>query len=130
MPYPFASFGAFYFTKQETALPGTDSGWNSTNTKLSIRSPLGSARDDILLLAVGSQTRQFECLLAPARLVTLRALLGTVALFTDWERPLPNSFDAYLANATQSDPVAVLCRDAGGVTQKRFRVRVELISQN
>jgi len=129
MPYPFASFGAFYFQRSEWPLDGTDSGWNY-EPKRSIRQALGSSRDDILLLAVGSQMRQFECLLSPARLATLRGLLGTTALFTDWERPTPTSFNAYLANATQTESVAVMCRDALGVTQKRLRVKVELISQN
>ena len=126
MTYPFAGFGAFLFQREEWPIFGTDSGWNR-EPSIDQSRPLGSARDSIVTLAIGSAIRSFECWLSPARYVVLAALINTTAVFTDWDRPMPNTGSAFLKNVSQIGWGAVDCRN--GNTQKRIRVRVELIGQ-
>jgi len=127
MPYPWPSFGSFLFEEGEAPIFGTDIGWGRS-LKLSQESPLGSATDSIVALAVGSAMREFECLLPPSRFTQLEALLNTAALFTDWERPAPDSRSAYLrAVEPINRTVVVNCPD--GSTLRRVRTRVSLVSQ-
>jgi len=105
---------------------GSDSGWN-LKPSYDRSTPLGSAKDSIVTLAIGSAERSFELYLSPARFSTLLALLNTQQTFTDWERPLPESRSVFVADVSQKEWVAVLCSD--GTTQKRVRVGISLVSQ-
>lgn len=126
MPYPWAGFGSFLFTREEQPLFGSDVGWQRLPS-IDRSRPLGSATDSIVTLAVGSTTRAFECYLSPSRLSTLSGLVNTSATFTDWERPTPDSRSAFLRSLMPLQKLAVVCDD--GVTRQRLRVRVELVSQ-
>lgn len=127
MPYPWPSFGSFQWHRDETAIFGTDTGWNRQPGYAQSR-PLGSARDSIVTLAIGSAARKFECLLSPSRYDELAGLVNSAAFFTDWERPAPGQRFAFLANIEQRQWVAVRCSD--GETEKRIRTVVSLISQD
>jgi len=118
-----AGFGGFTFTAEESPAPGADTGW-ATQLKLDRNTPLGAARDSIVTLGVGSATRAVELYLTLARYAALRALVNTVATFTDWEAT-PDARSAFLAavNAVEyAGPWA-------GTAANTIRVRVELISQ-
>ncbi|KKL78763.1 hypothetical protein LCGC14_2021590 [marine sediment metagenome] len=129
MSYPWPSFGAFHFKKSELPIMRTDSGWNAILSATEQR-PLGTATSSIVVMAVGSQRRRFECYLAPDRFATLQALLNTTATFTDWDRPTPNSRQAFLRSVVQLDRTPVLeSRCAEGVMPNSVRARVELVSQ-
>ncbi len=128
MPFPWSSFGAFKFQRREQVLHDTDSGWSRTPA-ISQQRPLGSAIDSIVTLAVGSAVRTFECYLTPARFITLEALVNTSALFTDWDRPTPDSRQAFLRRVSQVRRTDVLVRSSNGVTPNSIRARVELVSQ-
>ena len=127
MPYPWPSFGGFYFQANERPVWGSDSGWNRTPS-ISQQRPLGSSIDSIVTLAIGSAVRVFECYMTPARFATFQALLNTTALFTDWDRPVPTSYSAYLAAVEQVDRTIQRTCDAG-TEPKTVRVRVGLVSQ-
>ena len=118
-----AGFGGFTFTAEESPAPGADSGWLA-ELKLDRNSPLGSARDSIVTLAVGSATRALELYLTLARYAALRALVNTVAIFTDWEAA-PDSRSAFLAGVNPVDYAGPWAGEAANT----IRVRVELISQ-
>jgi hypothetical protein len=126
MAYPWASFGAFLFQKEERPLHGSDSGWNRSPS-VSRSRPLGASTDDIVALAIGSAERSFECHLTPSRFATLQALVNTTGTFVDWDRPTPDSRSAYLQRVTQVSWVAALCED--GTTQRKIRTRFDLVSQ-
>lgn len=126
MAYPWPGFSSFLFRRDEQPLFQTDTGWNR-RPSISRARPLGSATDSLVTLAVGSAVRSFECYLSPSRFAALEALVNTSEAFTDWERPTPNSQSAFLLRVTQMEWLAVLCDD--GVTRKRIRARVELVSQ-
>lgn len=128
MPYPWPSFGSFRFAKDERVVFDTDNGW-LRQPSISEQRPLGSATSSIVTLAIGSARRTFECRLTPARFAALEALVNTTALFTDWDRPTPDSRQAFLRSVTPLDRSEVLvCRNDGS-TPNTVRVRVELISQ-
>lgn len=124
--YPWPSFGNFLFTRDESSLQRSDRGWNRTPSYARSRA-LGSASDNVVTMAVGSSERSFEVYLTPARLAVLAALVNTVAAFTDWERPTPDSRDALLMKVEQREWAAVRCSD--GSTQKRIRTQVTLLEQ-
>lgn len=128
MSYPWASVGAsFLFKRDEQPIFGTDLGWLRDPSYNRAR-PLGTAIDSIVTLAIGSSVRQFECYLSPTRYTQLEALQNTADSFTDWDRPTPNSQQAFLARISALDrDVVVTCSD--GSTQKRIRTLVELVSQ-
>lgn len=128
MSYPWPSFSTdFLFQRDEQPIFGTDTGWARAPSYSRSR-PLGSATDSIVVLAIGSAIRSFECYLSPDRFDTLEGYINTSASFTDWERPTPDSRDAFLLQITPLDPdVRVVCSD--GVTRKRIRTRVDLVSQ-
>ncbi len=129
MSYPWPSFGGFHFQKNERPIPKSDSGWNVVLSVTEQR-PLGTATSSIVVMAVGSQRRRFECYLSPNRFATLQALLNTTAAFTDWDRPTPNSRQAFLRSVVQLDRTPVLeSRCPDGVTPNSVRARVELVSQ-
>ena len=126
MAYPFAGFSSFLFQRDEMPTDSVGGQWNVGPNYQKSR-PLGATRDSILTVAVGSAVRSFECYMFPARYATLRALINTAGLFTDWTRPTPDSRQAFLDNAEDLGSVAVLCDD--GTTQRKIRVRVTLTSQ-
>lgn len=125
MPYPWPSFGSFTWLFDEKALDGIGGQWKRKPSIERIR-PLGSGTDSILVMAVGSSERQFECYLSPDRFLTLEALANTVATFTDWDRP-PDSRSAYLESVEGGAFVPVICSD--GITRRRIRTTVSFLSQ-
>jgi hypothetical protein len=118
-----AAFGGFTFATDEGPAPGTDTGW-ANQLSLDRARPLGSARDSIVTLAVGSATRAFQVSLTLARYAVLLAMINTVATFTDWES-VPDVRSAFLAGVTPVDQATPW----SGETGNRIAVRVELISQ-
>ncbi len=130
MSYPFAGFGTVLFTREEMPLPGTDVGWVRSPTYSRVR-PLGSARDSILTLAIGSAERSWELYLAPARLAALEALLNSTATLVDWDRPVPDQRSAFLTGVEPQEFVAVACRDDGSSpgTARRIRTKLTWVSQ-
>lgn len=128
MPYPWPSFGTFYFGRRERAIHTTDSGWGR-NISVSQQRPLGTAIDSVVALAVGSAVRTFECYLTPTRFAVLEALVNTTALFTDWDRPTPDSRSAYLRRLSPVNRSGVLVCNDDGETPNSVRARVELVSQ-
>lgn len=125
--WPFFSFGALRFRSTERPLPGTDKGWQYSPTLARSR-PLGSTRDDIVVLAVGSQTREFEALFDPDRFSSLRSLINTAGVFTDNDRPSPGQQQAFLVNveALDRDLQSRRCDVVGA--HSRIRAKVSLIS--
>lgn len=126
MAYPFPSFGTFLFQRDETALDGLG-GWWQYRTNEARSAVAGALTDNIVLIAVGSATREFQCYLSPTRLNELRALLYSTGQFTDWNRPLPDSRSARLDEVIYNGSVPVLCSD--GVTRRRALTTVRLSSQ-
>jgi len=113
---PYATLGSFVFVANSDAVqPGSDSGWNRELTIQQTR-PLGSNRDVILKMALGSHTRQFVVRTSPARFLLLQALLATIIVFTDWSG---NSRTVY---------VQTIRRDQGSRPYSVF-VTVELVEQ-
>lgn len=128
MAYPWPGFGTFQFTRAERPLDGLGGGWNYTPAEARSRA-LGAYSDSVVLLNVGSGTRQFDCYLSPARFNQLRALLWTVDTFTDWDRPVPDSRPARLDEVTYNSSVAFTDPDCAGPTDRRVLVTVRFSSQ-
>lgn len=126
MAAPWAGFGGMQFNKEEHAIWGTDPGWNNA-PKISRTSPLGSATDVMTALAIGSRDRVFEMFLTPARFEALRSLINTTGLFTDWERPIPDSRQAFLVNVESMENV--ISSDTHATKQRKIHTRVTLVSQ-
>lgn len=130
MPYPWPSFGTFLFREGqgERPLPGTDAGWQATPSVISERA-LGSTVNTVTVMALGSQERSFELLMPEDRYKSLKALVGTTALFTDWAigTLTIDSRNAFLALVqAQGDLLLVSCEDG---TRWHRRIHVQLISQ-
>lgn len=125
--YPWPSFGAFVFKREEAILWGSDVGWILAPSFAQNR-PIGATRDNVLAISIGSRVRTFEINLEPDRQVAFEALLNTTALFTDWERPTPDSRLAYLSDVTPVDKFFHITRPGGTRTIAR-RFRISLISQ-
>lgn len=128
MAYPWASFGSFLFKQSESPLMGTDKGWVLKPTLARSR-PLGSSKDDIVTLAIGSMERDYECLMEVDRFNALRALINTTSVFTDFDRPLPGQQNAFLINVEPLDR-SLFSRacDTNG-SHQRIRCKVSLVSQ-
>lgn len=124
--YPFPSFGGFQFKREETAVYGTDTGWNIVPA-YSRQRPLGSAADAITTMSIGSADRSFELYLTPERFQILLSLINTKALFTDWNRPVPDSRNAFLAEVTQINTGLYSYKGPNGITRK-ILARVALVS--
>jgi hypothetical protein len=124
MAYPFAGFGSIFFADDERPLETSDSNWINEPSYARSRA-LGSAKDNIRTLAIGSAERSFEILMTASRYAAARALINTTATFTDWDRPTPDSRSAKLANVRFVANVGVLCSD--GATRRKIRCRWELI---
>lgn len=123
--YPWPSFGGFSFRKEEHAIYGTDAGWTNAPTYARNR-PLGSDSDVITALSIGSAERTFEIILTPERFAALFNLLNTKGLFTDWERPIPDSRQAFLSELV---PLAnVISSDTRATAQRKRHCRVTFIS--
>lgn len=129
MAYPFASFGSFLFKRTERPLPESDTRWKREQPSRDQTRPLGSNKDSIVTLALGSATRSYECLFSRDRFDAFVLLVNTTAAFTDWDRPTPGTCSAYLAAVYPVGSVAVSCVDEADKIQTRIRTRVELISQ-
>lgn len=131
MPYPFPSFGTFLFRSHDGEVPleGSDSGWN-LNLSVQSQRALGAVANTISVMAVGSQERQFDIMMTDARFQSLRAFVGTTAVFTGWalHKSTPDTFQAFLAAVrAEGSLVRMLCADGG--EQFRRRVHIELVSQ-
>lgn len=126
MAYPFAGFGAFLFEDSERPLVDTDTGWTLEPTIARSR-PLGSTRDNLRTMAIGSAERGFELRMEENRFATLQAMMNTTATFTDWTRPTPDSRTAFLARVNVVGYVASILRT--GKSHRKIRAKVELISQ-
>jgi hypothetical protein len=124
MAYPFPGYGAIVFTREEMAV--RDSGWSRRPSYAQSR-PLGTATDNLVLMAIGSATRTVELHLSPSRFTALEALVGVPGLFVDWDRPAPVGQSALLLSLEQGEWVAVACSD--GSTQRRIRSTLNLVSQ-
>jgi hypothetical protein len=124
--YPWPSFSSFLFKKRETVVFGTDQGWALAPSYVQGR-PVGSTKDHIVATAIGSATRTFEIYLEQDRFIQLQALLNTVGLFTDWERPVPDSRQAFLTEVSPQEKAFHI--DHEGFTKPVIRVRVSLLSQ-
>lgn len=125
--YPWPSFGTFVFTREEAILWGTDVGWVLAPSIAQNRA-IGATRDNILATSIGSRTRSFEINLKPDRQAELESFLNTTALFTDWERPTPDSRQAFLLEVTPTDKFFTSNRLTGRPAIAR-RFRISLVSQ-
>lgn len=127
MAAPFAGFGSFLFQQSEMALAGTDTLWISKPI-IDQAHPLGSAIDNIQVLAFASAVRTFEANFSPARHALLLTLLGTAAIFVDWQVPVPDARQAFFS-------VLEVVERAGGpimldnLTRERRRLRLGFIAQ-
>lgn len=126
--WPWHSFGTFRFKHTEAPVLGTDRGWILTPTLARSR-PLGSARDDIAVLSVGSMTREYEAIFEYDRFNTLRALINTAGVFTDNDRPSPGQQQAFLVNVEPLDrTISVKGCDVDG-SHLRVRAKLSFVSQ-
>ena len=123
MGYPWPSFGAFFFKREESAHFETDAGWALTPAYVQQR-PIGSTVDYIIATSIGSATRSFEVTLTYSRFLQLQQLINTIAVFTDWLRPLPDSRMAFLSEVTPLEQVA------NAALVRKLRVKISLVSQN
>jgi hypothetical protein len=78
-----AHLGSFVMPIVEGPEPGSDTGWNRQISYAQNRN-LGSQRDTMLQMALGSHTREFVLNLSQARFLTLQAIQGATMTFTDW----------------------------------------------
>lgn len=126
MPYPWASFGGFIFTREEHSIWGTDAGWFLSPSYARSR-PLGSNYDVIAALSIGSAERSFEIILSAARLQALVTFTNTKQLFTDWGRPIPDSRQAFISEVV---PLEELVSDSKrtGTRVRKYRTRIALVS--
>lgn len=124
--YPWPSFGSFQFKPKETALFGSDQGWGLSPSFVQQR-PVGATKDHIAATSIGSASRSFEIYLEPARFAILESLLNTVDTFTDWERPTPDSREAFLSEVSPQEKIFHMSND--GLIKPVIRVRVSLLSQ-
>lgn len=124
--FPWPSFGSFNFKQAETAHFGTDVGWIPTPTFIRQKT-LGSLSDSILFTTQGSDERTFEVTFDPDRYAELLALIGTVANFTDWTRPVPDSRQAMLMLLTPME-FQIAVRRENGYTYRKIRTRISLVS--
>lgn len=127
MPYPWPSFGDFYFAREERALDGLGGVWSFTPSEARSRA-LGSLFDTVVTLSYGSQQREFSVYLSPSRLIELRSLVTSTAIFTDWDSPVPDSRIARLDGVDAGENVAVDCQPYGG-TDRRVLCTIRLTSQ-
>lgn len=126
MAYPFAGFGGFVFKREEHIIYGTDVGW-VTSPSYDRKRTLGSARDVVTALSIGSAEREFEIYLSEERFNALHSLINTTSLFTDWKRPVPDSRQAFLAEVTVQEEAFSVSR-SDGLFIRKVRVKVSLIS--
>lgn len=126
MAYPWAGFSNLLFERGEEPIRGTDSDW-VVNPSYARSRPLGSAVDSILTTAIGSATRTLQAYFSPDRLALLEALQNTLGVFTDWERPTPDTRNAVLLRVIPISRETMVCPD--GSTNLRIRTQLELASQ-
>lgn len=124
--YPWPSLGGFLFQSSEHSIYGLDSGW-SLSPSYSRQKPLGSATDVATTIAIGSRERSFELNLTVARFNALESLINTSVSFTDWNRPVPDSRNVFVAEVvpTISEQTSYI---PGGIAQRKIRARVTLIT--
>lgn len=125
--YPWPSFGGFLFKREEHILYGTDSGWVLTPSYQRAK-PLGTATDVITTLSIGSRERTFEVNLSLARYTQLEAMINTTALFTDWNRPTPDSRQSFLSGISPVDPEVASYKPVG-IYNRKIRAKITLITQ-
>lgn len=125
--YPWPSFGGFLMKREEHIIYGTDTGWVLTPNYQRTR-PLGTSTDVIITLSIGSKERSFEVNLSLARYNQLEAMVNTTALFTDWNRPIPDSRQAFLASVSPVDPEVVSYKPEG-IYNRKIRTKITLVTQ-
>lgn len=133
MAYPWPSFSTFQWTKAESAVYGTDTGWQLAPS-FARNKVLGGVADSVIVLARGSMERSFTCYLSEPRLAELQALVGIADTFCDWTRPTPDSRAAVLMSAAAGETVQTANRDGqkdadGRPILRRRAVQVSFISQ-
>lgn len=104
MAYPWPSFSTFQWTKAESPVYGSDTGWQ-LQPSFARNKVLGGLADSILVLTRGSMERRFTCYLSEPRFAQLQALVGVSGSFCDWTRPTPDSRAAWLMAADAGDTV-------------------------
>lgn len=123
MGYPWPSFGTFQFKREESAHFETDAGWVLAPSFVQQR-PIGSTVDNVFAVSIGSATRSFEITLTRTRFLELQQFLNTTAVFTDWNRPQPDTREAFLSEVTPLEQVSNVA------LVRKLRVRISLVSQN
>jgi hypothetical protein len=123
MPYPWPSFGAVLFRREERALEDTDTRWRRAPT-YDISRPLGSSRDSAVQMAAGSSRRSWEAYFEPDRVASLEGLVGTTSELTDWDA---DNRQALLLTVTILQTVG--SRDAQNAQHRKHRVRLDFLEQ-
>lgn len=93
----------------------SDSGWNREISFVNTRN-LGSQRDSMLQMALGSHTRSFKLFLSRARFLAFKALQGQLTTFMDWE-------------GDSRSVVVNLVRRESGSRPFIYRTTIELLEQ-
>lgn len=135
MPYPFPSFGTFLFTENREA--DTDTWWNR-ESQATFRRFLSDFPNDLSYVRPtqrGNGVRSFEIQMTLDRVIMLQnSYQNTLADFTDWQRPTPDSRYAWLKTVqVLPEPVKIstkqqraLCA-GGGSNSPLVRVRLEFV---
>lgn len=79
-----ATLAALTIAATEGPVVGSDTGWNRDISIQQTR-PLGTEKDVVLKMALGSHVRSFQLFLTRARFLVFYALQGTRITFVDWE---------------------------------------------
>lgn len=129
---PWAGFSTMLWQRNEMPLQNTDTLWTPTAI-IDDAHPLGAAKDDIQLLGFTFK-RQFEAYWEPSRHALLVALIGTIGLYVDWQRPVPDSRQAYFESITTLERVGRVGTRSfnaapGDETGERRRLRLTFIGQ-
>lgn len=132
--YPFPSFGTFLFKED---LDNTTDTWWNRESKATFRRFLSDYPNDLSYVRPverGNGLRSFEMQMTLARVTELQNnYQNTLAVFTDWQRPTPDSRYAWLKTVqVLPGPVQVSTRQqrllcAGGGNSPIVRVRLEFV---
>jgi hypothetical protein len=133
MAYPWPSFSTFQWTKQESPVFGSDTGWQ-VQQSFARNKVLGGLADSIIVLSRGSLERRFACYLSMPRFAQLQALIGVSGQFCDWDRPTPDARAAILMGADATETVITGNRDGqtdadNRALMLRRKVEITFVSQ-
>ncbi len=108
MTFLTAILGSFTLdTRYDQVVPGSDSGWN-LQPGIQQSHPLGSDRDSILTMYLGSKIRNFTLATSPARFVQLALLMTRTLTFTDWTGDTRTVYVKTVARQQGSRPFLVI----------------------